>query len=158
PLWTAGFFEGGGVWRPTLRSGDGGRTWTPISPFGGLLLWDGASADVAFTVPGGGGLQRTEDGGLTWQAVTPPSASDKVLSAAACAPPISCLYGLFLDELTGEIATARSDDRGHTWMPAKPVPRSVGYVSYSSVLTVSPYDPQRLLVSCGSRLCESQDG
>ena len=157
PLWTSGMFEGegGGIWYPSLRSGDGGLTWTPISHAG--ELWDGASADVAFSAPGGG-IRRTEDGGLTWQEVPLPSASDRVLAATVCAPPISCLYGLFLDELNGAITTARSDDHGHTWTEATPIPRELGFVGFPGPLTVFPHDPQRLLVPCGGRLCESQDG
>jgi len=158
PLWTGGLFEStNAIVYPAIRSIDGGQTWTPITTVGGVLLWDGASADVAFSLPGED-IARTEDGGLTWQTVTLPSASYRVLAAAACAPPLSCLYGLFMDENNGEITTARSDDHGDTWTPPKPIPRSLGFVGFPGPLTIFPHDPQRLLVPCDRRLCESQDG
>jgi photosystem II stability/assembly factor-like uncharacterized protein len=158
PLWAGGFFESttASVY-PALRSVDGGLTWTPINTVGGVFLWDGASADVAFSLPGED-IQRTEDGGLTWQTVTLPGASYRVLAAGACAPPLSCLYGLFMDEGNGEITTARTDDHGDTWTPPQLIPRSLGFVGFPGPLTVFPHDPQRLLVPCDRRLCESQDG
>jgi photosystem II stability/assembly factor-like uncharacterized protein len=158
PLWTAGQFQtGGSNWYPTLRSGDGALTWTLVSVSGGFQLWDGASADVGFSDLGDG-IQRTEDGCRTWQPVALPFAPARVLSVAVCAPPISCLYGLFYNENNAAIGTARSDDHGRTWTEPKQIPGGLGHVSFPGPLIVSPDDTRRLFVPCGDRLCESQDG
>src|SRR5579875_449304 len=106
-----------------LRTADGGRTWTDVSPSvakaDGLALrdieaWDSRHAEALSIGPGSDSrIFRTDDGGRTWQQVftnTDPAAFYDCMAFSS--------HGIGLamsDPVDGYFRMARTTDGGRTW-------------------------------------------
>jgi hypothetical protein len=114
--------------RGTSRSGDGGRTWTPLPGIPGSgwvndFAWCDGSVLAATA---GTGLQRSHDNGLAW---TPTGLDDGTLYAVTAMPDAALLVG------TDGDGVLRSTDGGASWqslgqrLAGTTVYRLVGLVS-----------------------------
>ncbi|HEV2365778.1 MAG TPA: hypothetical protein VGS12_16430 [Caulobacteraceae bacterium] len=161
--------------RGVFRSADGGRTWTRT-----LFKDENTGAiDLAFA-PGdarivyaamwqtrrppwnaygpssgpGGGLYRSEDGGLTWTRLGGfPENAGRIGLAVSRARPAS-LWAL-ADGPSGGLW--RSNDEGATWKQITADKRIIERAWYFQGLTVDPDDPDRIFV-CNTVVYRSDDG
>lgn len=142
---------------PAASSHDGGLTWN-AAPFDGQPVFDGRSADTVF-LNTYQALERTEDGGRTWDTVELPDAVAEIHAVVTCPPPDSCLYVMYRrasDDTAYPTRIARSNDRGHEW--AEPVPLPDGYFYNPDAIAVLPDSTDHLMASGGDALEESRDG
>jgi len=139
-----------------LRTADGGRTWTDVSPSvakaDGLALrdieaWDSRHAEALSIGPGSDSrIFRTDDGGRTWQQVftnTDPAAFYDCMAFSS--------HGIGLamsDPVDGYFRMARTTDGGRTWkvlpttgMPPA-YPNEFGFAASGTCL-VAAQDPHR---------------
>jgi hypothetical protein len=140
---------------PVLQSLDGGLSWARGGEVLGAPVLDGADADVAYVFASGGApARRSEDGGRTWVDFSPPPG---LITAATCAASDSCLYVLTQRyEPDPSCRLAKSTDHGRTWSPEWLVPYQL--CGGEPAVVTSPGDPDRLLASCTTGVCESRDG
>jgi len=141
-----GFSVPGGLWRST----DDGRTWKQI-PFAGpvALAFDPTTPDLLYAAGDLGDIQKSRDGGKTWETVASSIAGDYHLTA------------LLMDRLDPSVLYAgtegkgvwRSLDQGVTWQPF-----STGLIApLITCLEADPRNPRRI-VACtqGGGLLEIQ--
>ena len=115
-----------------LRTTDGGRTWTDVSPAAakadGLALrdieaWDSRHAEALSIGPGSDSrIFRTDDGGATWQQVFTNTDPDAFYDCMAFS---SHGIGLAMsDPVDGYFRIARTTDGGRSWkvLPIKGMP------------------------------------
>ncbi len=136
------------------KSSDGGDTWTPIgegavTPVQALCL-DPSSPDVLLAGTSGHDavLQRSDDGGLTWQG------SDAGMSAE------SGVYSCAVSPHDPDLVFAhpsrtiyKSEDGGRSWRPASPQLRALalGEVAFD------PFEPNRVWAGVSSVNDDSND-
>lgn len=111
-LYASGHPAGGGN-LGLIASGDGGRTWTQVSPgangpvdFHQMTV---SPADPATIYGAYGGLQMSRDGGNTWTIVAP--APDRLIGLAASSRDAEVVYA------ATERGLLLSLDAGKTWKP-----------------------------------------
>jgi len=147
------------IWAPLdgFFSRDGGHAWLPSKVEGQVIT--GASPNTVFALTGvPTTMQRSDDGGDTWQPIVLPSDLVGIRSVASCRAPATCLYLLYTNDSRRAYQSTlrRSDDGGRTWQTALEAP--YGYFYEPDAMAVAPDDDQHLAVSGGAGLAETRDG
>jgi hypothetical protein len=148
--------------RSTLRSGDGGVTWSSVGPDFPALAFatDPSSPSTVYMGTGrvspffgsvSGGLYRSLDGGLRWHARNRGielSTSGSILSVAVAPSTPSVLYAG-----SDEVGVFKSTDGAANWTPV-----TGGLGLRVAALAVDPVESSRVYAGTGTGVFVSDDG